>query len=400
MTEILARTGPATVQQRWVGVGHSRATDAAGAGAAAAGAAVGGRVPALPLVFASVDHDLPVLVDAVRDHAGDATVVAGCSTYGQFGASGASDPGVVVLALGQGFEVRARLVRQASDDRRAAGAEVAAVVDDLPAEHKLLMLLCDGLTGQQHEIVRGAYSVLGAAVPLVGGCSADNLDYVQTYQFHGDAGGVEVLSDAVVALAIGADEPFFGLGIEHGWAKVGDAMVVTSSADGRVMELDGRPAVDVYLERTGIDPALLEDEEGFRRAAFESPLGLSRRAGEDIRVIHAVDDGALLCLADVPQGAIAWIMRGEPHLLVDGAIASARTAIDQLDGAAASALLVFDCGARRALLGPDGIDEEIGAIADVAAGTPLLGFYTMGEIARVTGSRGMHHLTCVTLALS
>ncbi len=31
---------------------------------------------------------------------------------------------------------------------------------------------------------------------------------------------------------------------------------------------------------------------------------------------------------------------------------------------------------------------------------PFGGFYTYGEIARTQGSRGMHHLTVVTLALA
>ena len=31
---------------------------------------------------------------------------------------------------------------------------------------------------------------------------------------------------------------------------------------------------------------------------------------------------------------------------------------------------------------------------------PFAGFYTTGEIARVRGASGMHHLTLVTLALA
>ena len=34
------------------------------------------------------------------------------------------------------------------------------------------------------------------------------------------------------------------------------------------------------------------------------------------------------------------------------------------------------------------------------AGAPFGGFYTYGEIGRTHGSRGMHHLTVVTLALA
>ena len=48
----------------------------------------------------------------------------------------------------------------------------SAVLDDRP--HRILLLLTDGLAGDQQEIVRGAYSVVGAGVPLVGGCAGDD----------------------------------------------------------------------------------------------------------------------------------------------------------------------------------------------------------------------------------
>ena len=44
--------------------------------------------------------------------------------------------------------------------------------------------------------------------------------------------------------------------------------------------------------------------------------------------------------------------------------------------------------------------REIDAVATASGGAPFGGFYTYGEIARTQGSRGMHHLTVVTLALA
>ena len=63
-------------------------------------------------------------------------------------------------------------------------------------------------------------------------------------------------------------------------------------------------------------------------------------------------------------------------------------------------VVVFDCGARKLKLGPDKLSAEQAAIATAAAGAPFGGFYTFGEIARTRGSRGMHHLTVVSLALA
>jgi hypothetical protein len=238
-------------------------------------------------------------------------------------------------------------------------------------------------------------------VPLVGGCAGDDLTYTRTHQFHGDRAGVEIVTDAVVGVGVGSDGPT-GIGIAHGWRKVGEPLVVTSSAGGRLFEFDGRPALDVYLKAMGADRSLVEDAKAFRTRAFTSPLGMSRRAGEDIRVVHDGDlrDGSLLCLADVPQGALTWLMEPDDEALVNAAVESSAQAIDGLGGADPIGLLVFDCGARKVMLGESGVRREIAAVAEACGQVPFGGFYTYGEIARTHGARGMHHLTVVTLALA
>ncbi|MEV6305380.1 FIST N-terminal domain-containing protein [Actinoplanes sp. NPDC051861] len=387
---------------RWFGTGHSTLTDPAAAGTQAAEAAIAGRTPSVVFVFCSVGYQSAELFGGIRERVGPETVIVGCTTSGQIASGEESRDGVAVTAWGgPGLEVRTHVSRDVTADLRGAGAAAAAGLGTLSSRHRALLLLCDGLTGTQHEIVRGAYSVAGAAVPLVGGCAGDHLTYVRTYQFHGNRDGVEILSDAVVGVALGSDAPL-GVGIAHGWRKQGEAMIVTSSSEGRVYELDGRPAMDVFLERLGIDESVTLDEEAFRQAAFLHPLGLSRRSGEDIRVIHGADrtDRSLICLADVPQGALAWLMESDQDSLVDGAGEACAQALDALGGEPALGVLVFDCAARRITLGEDGVDRENVAIGKALGGVPFGGFYTNGEVARVRGALGMHHFTMVTLAIA
>ena len=390
------------VAQRWFGSGHSTSEDADAAGSEAARAALAGRSASLLMIFCSINYDMSRLVNAVRKEAGDGTIIVGCSSMGQVVAPAATDNSVVVAALGgPGFQVSTRLARGAAARQRDAGAEAAGCLADVDSPNTILMLLNDGLTGEQHEVVRGAYGVVGGTVPLVGGCSADELTYSRTYQFHGDADSVEVLSDSVIGVAIGSDAPI-GVGIAHGWRKQGDPMVVTKSEGGVVFELDHEPALDVFLRRIGADRSLAEDAVAFRAAAFSRPLGMSRRSGEDIRAVHAgdVDTGSLSCLADVPQGALTWLMETDADSLVDGAGTSCAEAVAGLSGAEPIGMLLFDCGGRKIMLGRDGLDREGQAITEVAGETPFAGFYTYGEVARTRGSRGMHHLTVVSLALA
>ena len=110
--------------------------------------------------------------------------------------------------------------------------------------HRVLLLLSDGLGGDQQEVVRGAYGVAGAGVPLVGGCAGDDLKMQRTFQMVGD----EVLSDAVVGAAIGSDAPF-GIGVRHGWRRVGEPMLITKSVGNRVLTIDDQPALICPISR-------------------------------------------------------------------------------------------------------------------------------------------------------
>src|SRR4051794_23068593 len=155
---------------RWFGAGHSTAPDSGKAGAEATAAALGGRTAEAVLVFCSSTHDLPTLLRAVRAEAGPGVVVAGGTTLGEISPAGATEHGVAVAALGgAGFAVRTRVASVDELGPRAAGADVAQVVAEVDRPYTVLMLLSAGLRPGPLEIVRGAYSVVGATVPLVGG---------------------------------------------------------------------------------------------------------------------------------------------------------------------------------------------------------------------------------------
>lgn len=396
----LAPEQPATAN-RWFGVGRSLSRDARTAGVEATAAALNGRHAALLVVFCPITVDALAMLEGVRAEAGDVPLI-GCTGLAVLDPTGAGQAVVVSALGGDGFEVRTSVATNLSAGQRAAGELVAESVHGLTREHKMLVLFCDGLAGEQHDMVRGAYSVVGATIPLVGGCAADDFTYQQTFQFYGDSEGVHVYTDAVVGAAIGSDGAM-GVGIAHGWHKVGEPMVATSSTTGgTIRTLDGEPAFEMYRRRVGMTPEVAADPQAFALVAIGHPIGMSRRSGEDIRVIHSGNaaEGTISCLADVPQGALVWMMESDHSSLIHGANDAYDDMLKALDGAPPLGFLTFDCGSRHLVLEEEGIRQEIEGIASRAAGVPFAGFYTYGEIARTRGARGMHNLTVVMAAFA
>ena len=384
---------------RWSAVGRSDATDAATAGAEAARQALGDRADARLLVmFCSERYDVPQLVAGVRGVAGEVPLV-GCSTAGEIATGGPGDDSVVVMAIGgNGFSVSTTVARQAGEDLRAAGETAASCVAGLESRpHRTLLLLSDALSGDQRAVVRGAYGVVGAEVPLVGGCAGDDLRMRRTLQIHGD----EVLTDAVVGAAIGSDAPM-GIGVSHGWTEVGEPMLVTGSEGNRVLTIDDEPALDVYLRRLGAPEEAHRDPEAFTLFALTHPLGVSRRSGAEVRFVAGADfeERSLSCVAHVPQGGLAWFMEGDDASVLRATEEACSQAMSALEGRPAVGLLAFDCIARRGVLGDEGIVDEVEAVVRRAGGAPVAGFYTYGEIARTRGTAGFHNQTLVVLAMA
>jgi hypothetical protein len=376
-------------------VGRSDHPDAATAGREAARSALGAHDDArLLLVFASSDFELGAIAAGVADAAGGAIPVVGATTAGEIEAGGPAFGTVQVLALGgEGLSFSATAVSAAADPRDAGARAAACIGDVAGARHRVLLLLSEGPNEIQPDIVRGAYSVAGAGVPLVGGLAGHRDARGRPALLYGGA----VLQSSVVGVAIGSDAPI-GVGVRHGWRTVGDPMLVTRVAPGRVLELDGRPAASVYRERLGVGAP---DVPVPVRETLRHPLGMARRIGEP----HArwvdddgAEDGSLA--GTIAAGALVWLMDNDADGVAAATDAACAEALSALGDDDPLALVAFDCNARLQVLGADGARGEVARMAAHAGDGALAGLYTFGEIARTRGPAGFHQQTLVVLALA
>jgi hypothetical protein len=358
-----------------------------------------GRAPELVIVFSADRLAGEELLDGVAEAARGARVI-GCSVPGDIGPEGPGHDGVLVLVLGGGGMAFDTAATTYGHGPGAAGALIAErlACGGEHAGRELVMLLGGATAGEQGEIVRGFEAVLGEATPLAGGFSGRYPSRCGTRQFH----GTSALADGVVGVSLRSERPL-GIGVAHGLSRVGEAMVVTRSDGARLLELDGRPALDVYLERLEAPAAVMADAEAFADFALAHPLELGRRRGlaQTRPVCEAnYEERSLRCGAPLPQGGLVWPMGATVASTVASAEAACEEAVRALHGAAARALVVFDCIGRRRLLGEAGARAEADALRGAANGAALAGFYTHGEIARMGGASGVHDTLLVALAIA
>lgn len=382
--------------QRRLGVGSSRLLDPVAAATEATASALVDD-PKLAVVFCSPQLDPTQVLPAVLDRSGGAPLI-GCTTAGEIDQDGPASGSVVVTMIGgPGFEVSTRAETSIRGDPRAAGARLGDSIDSLNGmPSKAAMVLADGLAPQKQDLINGIYSRTGAGIPIVGGGAGGGPEVSRTLQFHGDA----VLEDGAVIASI-ASTGSIGIGIEHGFSPIAGPAVVTRASGARILELDRRPALDAYREAHGLKGSPAKSDQVGLAFIRDRPLALSTPRGRaHLRFIGGLDgeQGALVCLSEVPSGSLVWFMRGTEDTARQAGAVAAREALTELQGPPIG-LVCFDCVVRRRVLGEQGMAATVRTIKTDGGSAPIAGFHGYGQIGRTRGLSGLHNLSLVVLAL-
>jgi hypothetical protein len=355
-----------------------------------------GSEPGLVLFFPAGDIDPAAVAREAQAAAGGAQV-AGMTGTAAFGPGRPLQTGCSAVALSSSFAAGVDAVEAADPCAagREATAEALAGIGD--ASHAAVLLFVDSETGDQAEVVAGAYAAAGGRIPLAGGAAGGPV--------RARFGDGRVLSSGVVAVAVGAASPI-GVGVAHGCVAHGAPSIVTRSEGPKVIRLDGRPAEVVYLEKLGVESAELDDET-FEQLAMVHPLAEPELSGGlRPRYVRArVDGRALVCATSIEENAAVLVCDQTPETIVDSARAAVEDALSQLDGPAEAAV-AFDCagrsvwfeGARNDWLARRELNALAGAFGDPAP--PLAGVYTRGEIGRSRGAKGDRNHSVVVAAFA
>ncbi len=337
-----------------------------------------GRADAV-FVFSAIKYDQKKMLAGVNSVIKNVPLI-GCSTDGEITTDGYKEDSVSLMVLnsdelsfsiGYGFE--------ANKDARKTGQDVAQMTLDKRANEKqpaIFFLFGDGVKANGAELVRGAQLVLGEEFHIVGGLAGDGFRFQETYQYYDN----QVITDGAVGLLISGDVQV-ATGVQHGWTFIGRGRKVTKAVGNVVYELDGESVFKIYEDYLG------ERANELPGVAFEFPFGvIDENNHHYLRCPVGVDReaGTVTFAGEVPVGATIKMTTGTTIEAINAAREASESALSKLGtNTTPAAIFIFDCCARKKVLGRR-IQHEINAIQGILGGNvPLIGFYTYGEIASI-----------------
>jgi small ligand-binding sensory domain FIST len=364
------------------GVGTSTHPEARSAGAQAAAAALegaGGAAQAA-ILFAGPGYsdDLSLLLDAVVSELGT-EVVVGASAHGVIarGREYEQETAAVLLAW-SGLEALPFLITDAGGDALAACEELAARLGGPARPEDLVVLLPDPRSLDLGAFLPRLREALGPA-QVVGAGAGDALSGA-SLQWCG-----RVVASGGIAGAVlrGARPP--RIGVAQACRPATELLTVTRARGHWVLELDGRPALDVYREvARGPLAEDLRHAASFLLVALPADPEADRLAPGSYLVRQVVgfenDANAFAIPTALKPGARIAFAQREP----EAAREDLKAMLERAGEAAPALGLYFNCCARGAgLFGVPGL--EAAYLERAFAPAAIAGMFGSCEIGPVDG---------------
>jgi small ligand-binding sensory domain FIST len=333
------------------------------------------------LCFATSAHSAryPQMLRVVREQAKTQNVV-GCSARGVIGAGREVEGGAAVVTIvigGNGVVAKRIFVPGLREHSREVALRLAQAAQPLHPKTNLLVLFVDSYNANPAPLLTD----LNAALPgvhIVGGGATEDGSTGQTFQLCGDASS----SDSVAALLLSGD---FGVdnAVSVAAQILGKSHRVTAAQGNFLLEMDGRPALEVFKEAIG---PMAED---LRRAASlvnicvgVDPKGARLERGcfllRNIVGLNVEHEFLAVAHPLAPGDLVGFALR-EPGYAREDLTATLEETEARHGGRHPAFGLYFDCVARGMNLYrvPD---HDVSYIHQALGSFPLAGFFTGFEI--------------------
>ncbi len=238
------------------------------------------------------------------------------------------------------------------------------------------LVFIDGLSTNIDPFIDMLYDQLGTNKSVAGG-GAGSISLEQKPCLLSNQG---LLVDAVQIIGIPQK---LSIGTCHGWSTFAGPFLVTGTQNNTIQTLNYRPAYELYKETIESLSDKRFSNENFFSISKIFPFGMEKLNQEIlIRDPIATKENALICVGQVPENTLLYIMRGEPDSLISSAGKAAAIVVNQRrDSTSNMDCVLFDCISRCLFL-EDRFEEELSSVlSNLPEGATLVGALTLGEIS-------------------
>ena len=352
--------------------------------------------PDFVIVFVSSEHHerSPLVLARVAAMSGTPYVV-GCTGAGIIGGGDEveSGPAIAVLLVVSDVLRATPFLFEAEDLGYTTGVRLGERLLESRGTDDLVLVWPDPFHVRPDRLLRGLAKTLDG-VAVAGGAASSRLADGSTYQFRGE----DYRPAAVSGVRLGG-EIGYRIAVTQGCRPLGAPMRVTGAHENVILEIEGRPALEVLRELAPDD--LLDDPTRAMDYLFVGlvpvPSIRDPRGGDYlIRNIVAIDPdtGVLGIGAAVDEGQRIVFAVREARTAREDVARMTRDLRSDADGLDYRFGLYFNCVARgRSLYGDDGVDARL--IREAFPDVPVVGFFCNAEFAPAQGANRLYTYTGV-----
>lgn len=355
--------------------------------------------PTLAIIFISIKQDRTAICQLLDSKNMD---VFGATSSGEF-INGIQTTGEIVILLLELSKTHYTICFEAIGGRTLEATTASLANAALRQFTNPSLIVCSTGINQKQEFFKGEEMVnylkqhLGPDTLFYGGMAGDDWQLKGSFVFTNK----KETDEGIVSLVLDGNKiNLKGMAVT-GWKPLGITRTVTKSKDHLLYEIDGKPALDLYLKYLGKEDKLSETNfKVFEELSLEYPFIVKRDKNETVlKTPMNIDskEKALVMDIPMPEGSKFWFTNPPEFDIVEEVIEKA-SQLKQNSNEEADALLVFSCAGRQPILGPLATEENEG-LAKVWQ-TPMAGFFTYGEFGRVlNGKQNFHSGACCWVTL-
>ena len=332
-----------------------------------------------------LDEELLVHITKMIRDKFDTDMIIGTISAGEIKEGRLMDRGVLVSAmLFESSEVSVFRFPETIGNEHRIGKEIRQLVDGIE-DIKAVELMFPGTNLNTRDFFV-EISKCNPEIQVFGGyAGGHSLDIQEHYVF--DYNGL--YDQMIFVVTYAGKELHVNVDKSVGWQTLGMPFKVTKADGNRLIEVNDRPAVELYEKYMQI-----KADENFAEETFEFPL-MAQLDGEEIlrHTITVEDDGTLVLAGYVTEGMDIYLCYGAPADIVQ----KVDVRLDEVGRFQPEAILLYSCSVRKSFW-EDFVNVEMIPFQQLAE---TAGFHTWGEVNRdkKNGNVLEYNITWMSIAM-